>query len=32
MGFTTNVHLARVPEEVAAVSRDIEVAALPLRA
>jgi len=30
MGFTTNVNLARVPEEVAAVSRDVEVAALPL--
>jgi len=29
-GFTTNVHLARVPEEVGAVSRGIAVAALPL--
>jgi L-ascorbate metabolism protein UlaG (beta-lactamase superfamily) len=29
MGFTTNVNLARVPEEVAAVSRGIAVAALP---
>jgi L-ascorbate metabolism protein UlaG (beta-lactamase superfamily) len=29
MGFTTNVNLARVPEEIAAVSRDIDVAALP---
>ncbi len=29
MGFTTNVNLARVPEEIAAVSRDFEVAALP---
>jgi L-ascorbate metabolism protein UlaG (beta-lactamase superfamily) len=30
MGFTTNVNLARVPEEIAAVSRDIGVVALPL--
>lgn len=30
MGFTTNVNLAQVPEEIAAVSRDIGVAALPL--
>jgi L-ascorbate metabolism protein UlaG (beta-lactamase superfamily) len=30
MGFTTNVKLARVPDEVARVSREIEVAALPL--
>jgi L-ascorbate metabolism protein UlaG (beta-lactamase superfamily) len=29
MGFTMNVNLARVPEEIAAVSRDFEVAALP---
>lgn len=29
MGFTTNVNLAKVPEEVARVSRDIAVAALP---
>ncbi|MBV9309915.1 MAG: MBL fold metallo-hydrolase, partial [Solirubrobacterales bacterium] len=29
-GFTTNVHLSRVPYEVAKVSRDFEVAALPL--
>jgi L-ascorbate metabolism protein UlaG (beta-lactamase superfamily) len=32
MGFTTNVNLARIPDEVAAVSRDLEVAALPLLA
>ncbi len=30
MGFTTNVNLARVPDEIAAVSSDIAVAALPL--
>src|SRR5947209_4631224 len=30
MGFTTNVNLAHVPDEVAAVSRDISVAALPI--
>jgi L-ascorbate metabolism protein UlaG (beta-lactamase superfamily) len=30
MGFTTNVHLARVPDEIAAVSSDLQVAALPL--
>jgi L-ascorbate metabolism protein UlaG (beta-lactamase superfamily) len=29
MGFTTNVNLARVPDEVAKVSRDFAVAALP---
>jgi L-ascorbate metabolism protein UlaG (beta-lactamase superfamily) len=29
MGFTTNVNLARVPDEIAAVSRDFAVAALP---
>jgi L-ascorbate metabolism protein UlaG (beta-lactamase superfamily) len=29
MGFTLNVNLARVPEEIGAVSRDIAVAALP---
>ena len=29
MGFTLNVNLARVPEEIAAVSRDFAVAALP---
>ena len=29
MGFTTNVNLAKVPDEVASVSRDIAVAALP---
>jgi L-ascorbate metabolism protein UlaG (beta-lactamase superfamily) len=29
MGFTLNVNLARVPEEVAAVSGDIDVGALP---
>jgi L-ascorbate metabolism protein UlaG (beta-lactamase superfamily) len=29
MGFTTNVNLARVPEEIAAVSGDFAVAALP---
>jgi L-ascorbate metabolism protein UlaG (beta-lactamase superfamily) len=29
-GFTTNVHLADVPEEVGAVSREFDVAALPL--
>ncbi len=32
MGFTTNVHLSHVPDEVHAVSRDFEVAALPLLA
>lgn len=32
MGFATNVSLSEVPDEVAQVSRDIEVAALPLRA
>jgi L-ascorbate metabolism protein UlaG (beta-lactamase superfamily) len=30
MGFSTNVNLAHVPEEIAAVSADFEVAALPL--
>jgi L-ascorbate metabolism protein UlaG (beta-lactamase superfamily) len=30
MGFTTNVNLAHVPDEVHAVSRDFAVAALPL--
>ena len=30
MGFSTNVNLARVPDEVTAVSRAFEVAALPL--
>jgi L-ascorbate metabolism protein UlaG (beta-lactamase superfamily) len=30
MGFTTNVNLAHVPDEIAAVSADFEVAALPL--
>jgi L-ascorbate metabolism protein UlaG (beta-lactamase superfamily) len=30
MGFSANVKLARVPEEVARVSRDFEVAALPI--
>ena len=30
MGFSTNVNLACVPDEVAAVGRDFEVAALPL--
>jgi L-ascorbate metabolism protein UlaG (beta-lactamase superfamily) len=30
MGFTTNVNLAQVPDEVRAVSADFEVAALPL--
>jgi L-ascorbate metabolism protein UlaG (beta-lactamase superfamily) len=29
-GFTTNVNLARVPDEIEAVSRDFDVAALPL--
>jgi L-ascorbate metabolism protein UlaG (beta-lactamase superfamily) len=29
-GFTANVHLARVPDEIHAVSRDFAVAALPL--
>jgi L-ascorbate metabolism protein UlaG (beta-lactamase superfamily) len=29
MGFTLNVNLARVPEEIASVSRDFDVAALP---
>jgi L-ascorbate metabolism protein UlaG (beta-lactamase superfamily) len=29
-GFTTNVHLARVPEEIETVSGEFEVAALPL--
>jgi L-ascorbate metabolism protein UlaG (beta-lactamase superfamily) len=32
MGLTTNVNLARVPDEIAAVGRDIDVAALPLLA
>jgi hypothetical protein len=32
MGFTTNVHLCEVPDEVRAVSRDFEVVALPLLA
>jgi L-ascorbate metabolism protein UlaG (beta-lactamase superfamily) len=31
-GFTTNVNLAQVPDEVAAVSREIDVLALPLLA
>jgi L-ascorbate metabolism protein UlaG (beta-lactamase superfamily) len=30
MGFSTNVNLAAVPDEVAAVSRDFDVATLPL--
>jgi len=30
MGFTTNVHLSQVPDEIGAVSRDTGVAALPL--
>lgn len=30
MGFTTNVHLARVPDEIRGVSREVAVAALPL--
>ena len=30
MGFTTNVNLAHVPDEIRAVSADFEVAALPL--
>jgi L-ascorbate metabolism protein UlaG (beta-lactamase superfamily) len=30
MGFTTNVNLAHVPDEIAGVSADFEVAALPL--
>ncbi|MDP9325580.1 MAG: hypothetical protein M3O87_03485, partial [Candidatus Dormibacteraeota bacterium] len=30
MGFATNVHLAGVPDEIARVSRDFQVAALPL--
>jgi L-ascorbate metabolism protein UlaG (beta-lactamase superfamily) len=30
MGLTTNVHLARIPDEIAAVSQDFVVAALPL--
>jgi L-ascorbate metabolism protein UlaG (beta-lactamase superfamily) len=30
MGFTTNVNLARVPDEIHAVSNDFSVAALPL--
>jgi L-ascorbate metabolism protein UlaG (beta-lactamase superfamily) len=30
MGFTTNVNLAHVPDEVQAISRDFSVAALPL--
>jgi L-ascorbate metabolism protein UlaG (beta-lactamase superfamily) len=30
MGFTTNVNLAHVPDEVHAVSRDFDVVALPL--
>ncbi len=29
MGFTTNVNLAQVPDEIAAVSRDFQIAALP---
>src|SRR5581483_7087698 len=32
LGLTTNVNLAHVPDEVAAVSREITVAALPLLA
>ena len=30
MGFTTNVNLARVPDEVHAVSSDFQISALPL--
>ena len=30
MGFTTNVNLARVPDEIRVVSADVQVAALPL--
>jgi L-ascorbate metabolism protein UlaG (beta-lactamase superfamily) len=30
MGLSTNVNLARVPDEIARVSRDFEIAALPL--
>ncbi len=30
MGFSTNVNLAAVPDEVGAVSRDFAVATLPL--
>jgi L-ascorbate metabolism protein UlaG (beta-lactamase superfamily) len=30
MGFTTNVNLAHVPDAVHAISREFEVAALPL--
>lgn len=30
MGFTTNVNLSRVPDEIRAVSADLQVAALPL--
>jgi L-ascorbate metabolism protein UlaG (beta-lactamase superfamily) len=30
MGLTTNVNLAHVPDEIAAVSRDIQVSALPV--
>jgi L-ascorbate metabolism protein UlaG (beta-lactamase superfamily) len=30
MGFTTNVHLSQVPDEIAGVSADVRVAALPL--
>ena len=32
MGFSTNVNLAAVPEEVAKVGRDFAVATLPLLA
>jgi L-ascorbate metabolism protein UlaG (beta-lactamase superfamily) len=30
MGFTTNVNLAQIPDEIRTVSADIQVAALPL--
>ncbi len=30
LGFTTNVNLARVPDEIGAVSREVSVAALPV--
>ena len=30
MGLSTNVNLAQVPDEVGAISRDFQVAALPL--
>jgi hypothetical protein len=32
MEFTTNVNLARVPDEIHAISADFDVAALPLLA